>query len=110
MGPRRVNLSCHLLMAASVLWVSCSLPWSVAAADDSPTNIVPVERPTVTEDVTNSLGSWIWMATTLDRQTCQFWRSFEIAASNPVVHARILMTVDNEYNLLLDGRELGRGS
>jgi len=59
---------------------------------------------------TNGLGSWIWAAKTLDRQTCQFWRAFEIPAGSPVIHARLVMTVDNEFTLYLDGRELGRGA
>jgi signal transduction histidine kinase len=59
---------------------------------------------------TNGLGSWIWAARTLDRQTCQFWRSFEIPENSVVIHARLLLTVDNEYTLFLDGRELGHGS
>ncbi len=61
----------------------------------------------VEDNPTNTLGSWIWASTTYDRQTCQFWRAFEIPTN--VVHARLKMTVDNEYYLLLDGRELGRG-
>jgi signal transduction histidine kinase len=65
----------------------------------------------VTDDdsPTNGLGSWIWAAKTFDRQTCLFWRSFEIPPQSPAVHARLVMTVDNEYTLFLDGRELGRG-
>jgi len=59
---------------------------------------------------TNGLGSWIWAAKTFDRQTCLLWRSFEIARSAVVKHAQLRMTVDNEYTLYLDGRELGRGA
>jgi signal transduction histidine kinase len=59
---------------------------------------------------TNGLGSWIWADTTSDRQICHFWQSFEIATSPPVTRARLLMTVDNEYTLYLDGREVGRGA
>jgi len=62
------------------------------------------------EDVTNGLGSWIWAAQTLDRQTCQLWRSFVIPDSVAVTHAQLRMTVDNEYTLFLDGREIGRGA
>ena len=80
------------------------------AADDTPTNVVPANRLTVTEDSTNGLGSWIWMEQTLDRQTCQFWRIFEIPPSIVVSHAQLRMTADNDYTLSLDGRELGRGS
>ena len=58
---------------------------------------------------TGGLGSWIWAEKMLDRQTCQLWRTFEIPASSPVIKARLLMTVDNEFTLFLDGRELGRG-
>jgi signal transduction histidine kinase len=59
---------------------------------------------------TNGLGSWIWAAKTFDRQTCQLWRAFEVPAQSPVTHARLVMTVDNEFTLYLDGRELGRGA
>lgn len=59
---------------------------------------------------TNGLGAWIWTAKTFDRQTCQLWRSFELSPSVSVIHARLRMTVDNEYSLFLDGRELGRGA
>src|SRR6266852_394501 len=58
---------------------------------------------------TNGLGSWIWAAQTFDRQNCQFWRTFEIPAGGQVIHARLVMTVDNEFTLYLDGRDLGRG-
>ncbi len=58
---------------------------------------------------TNGLGSWIWAAKTFDRQNCQLWRTFEIPAGSSVIHARLVMTVDNEFTLYLDGRDLGRG-
>ncbi|WP_040550879.1 sensor histidine kinase [Pedosphaera parvula] len=59
---------------------------------------------------TNGLGDWIWTEKRLDRQTCQLWKSFEVPKDAVVVHAGLRMTVDNEYTLFLDGRELGRGS
>jgi signal transduction histidine kinase len=62
------------------------------------------------QDPTNGLGSWIWAATTTNEQTCHFWRSFEIPASATVKQARLCMTVDNEFSVFLDGRELGRGA
>jgi signal transduction histidine kinase len=46
----------------------------------------------------------------MDGQTCQLWKSIEIPASSTVTKARLLMTVDNEFTLFLDGRELGRGA
>ncbi len=55
------------------------------------------------------VGSWIWDTTTRDKQTCRFWRAFEIPHST-VAHAQLQLTVDNGYRLFLDGREIGRGS
>jgi signal transduction histidine kinase len=59
---------------------------------------------------TNGLGSWIWTEKTRDDQTCQFWRAFEIPKAGKVTEARLVMTVDNEFTLCLDGRELGQGA
>lgn len=91
------------------LWL-CAVPMTVAkdsiegAHRPNPRVAEPDYSPT------NSLGSWIWAANTLDRQTCQFWRVFEVPEKNPATHARLVMTADNEFTLYLDGRELGRGS
>jgi two-component sensor histidine kinase len=56
----------------------------------------------------SDMGSWIWGAVTRDRQTCRFWKSFEIPEGAGIVRARLRITADNEYTLYLDGRELGR--
>jgi two-component sensor histidine kinase len=56
----------------------------------------------------SDMGSWIWGAVTRDRQTCRFWKSFEIPDGAGIVRARLRITADNEYTLYLDGRELGR--
>lgn len=56
----------------------------------------------------SDMGSWIWGAVTRDRQTCRFWKSFEIPEGVGITRARLRITADNEYNLYLDGRELGR--
>lgn len=61
-------------------------------------------------DPTNGLGSWIWASTVSDNQTVLLWRSFEIPPSARVWRARLSMTVDNEFTVYLDGRELGRGA
>jgi signal transduction histidine kinase len=68
------------------------------------------DTQTAYNNPTNGLGSWIWAATTSDRQTCQLWRAFDIPANTVVTEARLLMTVDNEFTLYLDGRELGHGT
>jgi len=59
---------------------------------------------------TNGLGSWIWEEKTLDNQTCQLWKTLEIPQDGVVTKARLVMTVDNEFTLYVDGRELGRGA
>ena len=59
-------------------------------------------------DPTNNLGSWIWQSQVSDNQNCQLWKSFEIPTQ--VKQARLRMTVDNEFTLYLDGRELGHGA
>ena len=55
-------------------------------------------------------GKWIWAAETREKQTCRFWRSFEIPRGSKVGSARLRIGVDNGYRLMLDGRELGAGS
>jgi signal transduction histidine kinase len=59
---------------------------------------------------TNGLGSWIWEDKTLDDQTCQLWNTIDIPNSSKVTRARLVMTVDNEFALCLDGHEIGRGA
>ena len=56
----------------------------------------------------SDMGSWIWGAVTSDRQTCRFWKAFEIPDGATITRARLRITADNEYTLYLDGRELGR--
>src|SRR5688572_28478023 len=56
------------------------------------------------------VGPWIWAATTTDKQTCRFWRAFEVPPRPRLVAAHLRLTADNSYRLFLDGREIGRGS
>jgi signal transduction histidine kinase len=62
------------------------------------------------ESLTNGLGSWIWEAVTRDDQTCLLWNKFEIPKDARITKARLVVTVDNEFTLYLDGREMGRGA
>ena len=82
---------------------------SAAATELTSSKAVPLDTLEEYDNPTNGLGSWIWADKIFDRQTCLLWRAFEIPAASPVVKARLLMTVDNEFTLFLDGRELGRG-
>lgn len=56
------------------------------------------------------VGAWIWASETRDKQTCRFWRSFDIPHGATVARARLHIGVDNGYRLMLNGRELGTGS
>lgn len=58
---------------------------------------------------TNGLGSWIWDSTVSDNQTIHLWRAFEIPQTD-IKRARLSMTVDNEFTVFLDGRQLGHGA
>lgn len=59
---------------------------------------------------TNAVGAWIWNTNTFDKQSCRFWKSFEVPKGAMVSEAILYITVDNGYRLYLDGREIGRGS
>lgn len=61
-------------------------------------------------EATHAVGSWIWETNTFDKQSCRFWRSFEVPKDATISDATIYITVDNGYRLFLDGREIGRGS
>jgi signal transduction histidine kinase len=61
-------------------------------------------------DPTNGLGSWIWDAKVSDNQICLLWKSFVIPVSPGVTNAHLKLTVDNEFTVFLDGRELGHGA
>lgn len=60
-------------------------------------------------DPTSGLGSWIWASKVSDNQTILLWKEFDIPSSPRLWRARLCMTVDNEFTVFLDGRELGRG-
>lgn len=61
-------------------------------------------------DPTWGVGSWIWSPETYDKQTCRFWRAFEIPPGATVTRAQLHIGVDNGYRVILNGRELGTGS
>lgn len=106
-GPAAVSRRAAILSLA--LWMAPISPVT-AQSNDEGSNNAKLALMAQEDNPTNGLGSWIWTSKTLDRQICQFWRSFEIPVSTAVTHAQLRMTVDNEYTLFLDGRELGRGA
>lgn len=58
----------------------------------------------------SQMGRWIWTDRTYDKQTCRLWRSFDVPGGAIVSHAAFYITVDNGFQLTLDGQEIGRGS
>lgn len=86
-------------------WAQTAAPATVPEVADS------AETPSGgVLDTDWGVGSWIWAAETHDKQFCRLWKSFKVAASVPVTRAKIRITADNGFRLMLDGRELGRGS
>ncbi len=88
-------------------WLACA--FFGHAAEDSPALAQPVAEANARESL-DDLGSWIWAATRSENQVCQFWQAFDVPAAKTIRRARLRMTVDNEFILYLDGRELGRGA
>lgn len=108
---RPEKTSCRLPLAGAaghwlrlLLLLAALCPPAIFGADASPagTNWI--------FDATNHLGQWIWETNTADKQTCRFWKAFEIPGGAKVANATLRITVDNGYLLFLDGREIGRGS
>lgn len=106
-------MKCFWLHAA-LAFLAITSPALVQGEDTNFLNTFPLmaeDRPEgYINRLTNGLGSWIWGPEVFDRQTCQFWRAFDIPPNVAVGQAVLLITADNEYTLYLDGRELGRGA
>jgi two-component sensor histidine kinase len=84
---------------------------NASVVENNPLNLKTNLQDSLTERGSynfSDMGSWIWGAKTMDRQTCRFWKSFEIPDGAKVARARLRITGDNEYTLFLDGLELGR--
>ena len=82
----------------------------LAAIDRLAAEEVPINTSNWMMEATNHLGQWIWDTNTFDKQTCRFWKSFEVPAGAKISQATLRITVDNGYTLFLDGQEIGRGS
>src|ERR1017187_3644743 len=94
-----------------VAWMAWLLGLGFAFTSQSAEPGKYAENPVATvHDATNYLGAWIWDRDTRDKQTCRFWKKFDIPKGSRVVNAQLRIAADNAYTLFLDGRELGRGS
>ena len=96
-------------MVWPALWLVMAVPFC-ARGDITNNQPVVADSPAAYDSPTNGLGSWIWTNLTTNEQPCHLWKAFVIPAGSPIVKARLAMTVDNEFTLFLDGRELGRGA
>jgi signal transduction histidine kinase len=109
-GHLRKRLTwCCWLLGPTVLALGLILtrPIPLAAADDL-WSAVPSSFNSVL-NTTSGLGAWIWTTNVYPRQTCRFWKAFEVPSASPVVRAALRIAADNGYTLFLDGREVGRG-
>src|SRR5208282_2771565 len=77
---------------AAGLWLA-STHTGLAQTNKVEPRLVPPTNSLAAADITNGLGSWIWASNTVDNQTCQFWRSFEVPSTSAVIHAQLRMTV-----------------
>jgi signal transduction histidine kinase len=110
-----MRLTRHFLLVPGATLALCLAGALAQPARGSDSVASPARAATGTSspavlDPTNGLGSWIWAAETYDRQTCWFWRSFEVPNSAPIVRALLRITADNGYTVFLDGRKVGEGS
>jgi signal transduction histidine kinase len=65
---------------------------------------------TIPPDARKGLGCWIWTDKTFDHQACRLWKDFDIPKDTKVVEARMRISVDDGYQMYLDGRELSQGA
>lgn len=93
---------------AVILWFSLLFPIAGRAVEATVTNTATTAN--MISDATNHIGCWIWDTITMDKQTCRFWKSFEIPRDVKMSRATVRITADNSYTLFLDGQEIGRGS
>ena len=105
---RRFRSGLMETLGLAALLAGASIGYANGDSPESTPSKSAAEEPY--DDPLASLGSWIWADTTSDSQVCRFWRAFEVPPSKAVRKARLWMTVDNEFILYLDGRELGRGA
>ena len=102
------GIVCRLAVLAA-LFITANL---LQAAPATGITVEPVgwRQMKIPPDITNGLGSWIWAETTFDKQTIQLWHALEIPRGATVSNVTVLITADNGYRFLLDGREVGQGT
>jgi signal transduction histidine kinase len=110
MPRHQPKLRFNFLIRRGLPWLAVILyilfPVGGWAAEETSAN---TSAPLLSE-ATNHLGRWIWETNTMDKQTCRFWKPFDIPRDIKISRATVRITVDNGYTLFLDGREIGRGS
>ena len=104
-----VNIRSRRLFQWLALGLAALVAYSAGGAEAA-SPLMAADSPAAYDSPTNGLGSWIWTGVTTNQQPCHLWKAFVIPEGSPIVKARLVMTVDNEFTLFLDGRELGRGA
>ena len=97
-----------LLALVGLILVAAAIGAS-AADSQAPSDRPKISHPSV-PDLAEFVGSWIWDKERYDRQACRLWRAFDIPEDARIIHARLLLTADNEFTVFLDGREIGHGA
>ena len=104
-GSSPLNSLVRAVCIAAIL-----LPGTVFAEDyplTKPQKLTPQAEKVVQQ---LGLGSWIWTTNFEEKQTCRFWKAFDVPEEDRVRQALLRITADNSYHLYLDGRDVGEGS
>jgi hypothetical protein len=83
---------------------------TVAAPVEERANEQTYRLARIPPDAKSGLDAWIWTDKTFDHQACRLWKDFDIPKDAKVVEARMRITVDDGYQIYLDGRELSQGA
>lgn len=101
----------HVTMRMKVNELGNILCFSAVTMQTLPEDAILSVAPFVPQlDPKYGMGSWIWGAETHDEQKYRFWKSFVIPDSSSVNFARLRITGDNYYRIMLDGRVIGEGN
>ncbi len=104
----RARTGVALGRAVSCFVLAISIVFGTGQGEHAPENNSDALRHLL--DPEWGVGSWIWTEEASNKQTCRLWKSFEVPQKPAVARATLRVTADNGFRLVMDGRELGRGS
>lgn len=100
----------EVLLSGWLLACAAGSVLAAAAPAEDPADARTYRLAKIPPDAKSGLGSWVWTDKTFDHQACRLWKDFEIPKDAKVVEARMRITVDDGYQIYLDGRELSQGA